>query len=127
MFIYRLDGFECGPNMYYLLLLLAIVLEVAASLALKASAGFSRPLLGVVALAGFGAALFLLAHITTRLPLSLTYPTWAGLGLVGATLGAMLIFSETVSLQRWLGISIVVVGIIVMYLPTLATGSPHNE
>ncbi|NGQ92897.1 QacE family quaternary ammonium compound efflux SMR transporter [Rhodobacter sp. HX-7-19] len=109
--------------MPYLLLLLAIGLEVGASLALKASEGFSRLLPGAAALAGFGASLFLLAQITTRLPLSLTYPTWAGLGIVGATIGAMLLFGETVSLQRWLGIVIVVIGIVVMYLPTLAAGA----
>lgn len=106
----------------YLLLLLAILFEVGASLALKASAGFSRPLPSVMALLGFGAALALLAQITTRLPLSLTYPTWAGLGIVGATLGAMLVFDEPVTTQRWLGIAVVVAGLVVMYAPALLGG-----
>jgi multidrug transporter EmrE-like cation transporter len=108
--------------MPYILLLVAILLEVGASLALKASAGFSRPLPTLMALSGFGVAMALLAHITTQLPLSLTYPTWAGLGIVGATLGAMLVFDEPVTMQRWLGIVIVVAGVAVMYAPVMFGG-----
>ena len=109
--------------MPYAILLAAIVLEVGASLALKASAGFSRPLPGMAALLGFGAALALLAHVTARLPLSLTYPTWAGLGIIGATIGAALLFGEQVTLQRWMGIALVIVGLVVMYAPPLTEGS----
>lgn len=106
----------------YLLLLLAILFEVGASLALKASAGFSRPLPSVMALLGFGAALALLAQITTRLPLSLTYPTWAGLGLVGATLGAAALFGERITVQHGLGIALIVAGVALVHAPRLLAG-----
>jgi small multidrug resistance pump len=109
--------------MPYALLLLAILIEVGASLALKMSAGFTRPLPSLAALLGFGTALALLAHITTQLPLSLTYPTWAGLGIVGASLGAMIVFGEQVTPQRWLGIAMIIVGLTVMYAPALPWGA----
>ncbi len=109
--------------MSYALLLLAILIEVGASLALKASAGLSRLVPSLAALLGFGTALALLAQITTRLPLSLTYPTWAGLGIVGSSLGAMLVFGEQIAAQRWLGIILVIVGLAVMYSPGLNWGA----
>ena len=103
--------------MDYLVLLLAIAVEVAASLALKASAGFTRPLPAFLALSGFGTALWLLARVSERLPLSLTYPTWAGLGIVGATLGAVALFDERVTARHWMGIGTIVLGLVIMYAP----------
>jgi multidrug transporter EmrE-like cation transporter len=55
--------------------------------------------------------------------LSLTYPTWAGLGIVGASLGAMIVFGEQVTPQRWLGIAMIIVGLTVMYAPALPWGA----
>lgn len=57
----------------------AIAAEVCATLLLKASDGFGRPLVGVVALAGFGLALWLLSAALQRLPISVAYPVWIGL------------------------------------------------
>lgn len=60
----------------------AIAAEVCATLLLKASDGFGRPLVGVVALAGFGLALWLLSAALQRLPISVAYPVWIGVGSV---------------------------------------------
>lgn len=108
--------------MPYVILLAAIAIEVGASLALKLSAGLSRPLPAVVALLGFGLSLLLLARVSAQLPLSLTYPTWAGLGVVGATLGAAALFGERVTPQHWAGIATVVLGVALIHMPLRSAG-----
>lgn len=63
----------------------AIGAEVCATLLLKASDGFARPLVGAVALAGFGLALWLLSAALHRLPISTAYAVWIGAGSVVIT------------------------------------------
>lgn len=106
--------------MSYLVLLLAIAFEVAASLALKASAGFSRIGFSLLALAGFGLSLWLLARVSAALPISVTYPTWAGLGVVGATLGGAWFFAERITLQHALSLGLIVCGVALLHAPIAA-------
>ena len=111
--------------MPYIILLLAIALEVMASLALKASAGFARWGFSILALSGFGLSLWLLARVSAILPISITYPTWAGLGIVGATLGGALFFAERISVQHMLSLGLVICGTALLHAPiaSLTAGS----
>lgn len=52
--------------MGYLLLIVAIVLEVIATSALKASAGFTRLWPALVVVFGYGGAFYCLAHVMKR-------------------------------------------------------------
>ncbi len=103
--------------MAYLLLLVAIAFEVAASLALKASVGFSRLGCSAMALIGFGLSLWLLARVSAVLPISITYPTWAGLGIVGATIGGAWFFAENITIQHVLAIGLIISGLALMHAP----------
>jgi multidrug transporter EmrE-like cation transporter len=95
--------------MAYVLLFAAIALEVIGSLALKGSEGLTRPWLGALMFAAFGSSFALLTHVSTRLPLSLTYPTWA----------AIFVFGETVTAQQIVGIGIIIVGVVILNGPSL--------
>jgi small multidrug resistance pump len=57
----------------WLLLGGAIASEVTAALALKASAGFSRPLPALVVVAGYGISFWLLALVLRELPVGVMY------------------------------------------------------
>jgi small multidrug resistance pump len=103
--------------MPYLILLSAIAIEVVASLALKASGGFVRLGYSAVALVGFGLSLWLLARVSAILPISVTYPTWAGLGIVGATFGGALLFAERITGQHLTALALIVLGVALMHAP----------
>jgi small multidrug resistance pump len=45
-----------------------------------------------------------------------TYAIWSGLGIVGATVGAYLLFGQALSKQALLGMVIIIVGVIVLNL-----------
>ena len=61
-------------------LFLAILSEILASSALKASQGFSRFLPSLVVVGGYGLAFYFLSLSLKTVPLSLAYAVWAGVG-----------------------------------------------
>ena len=101
-------------------LLAAIAFEIVASLALKASSGFVRLGYSALALAGFGLSLWLLARVGAVLPISITYPTWAGLGIVGATVGGAWFFGERITLQHTAALGLILCGVALMHAPIAA-------
>ena len=106
--------------MPYVILLVAITFEVMASLALKASGGFVRLGYSALALAGFGLSLWLLARVSAVLPISITYPTWAALGIIGTTLGGAWFFAERISLQHVASLGLILCGVVLMHAPIAA-------
>ena len=83
--------------MPYVLLGLAIVSEVTATLSLRASAGFSRLGPSVLVVAGYLISFVLLAKVLTSLNVGPVYAIWSALGTVGAFVGGALLFGEQAS------------------------------
>ncbi len=106
--------------MGYLLLTVAIAAEVGATVALRTSSGSSRPLPAVLALAGYGAALWLLALAMRTVPLSVGYPMWAGIGTAGALLAAWAVFGERLATPQWAGVAPVLLGVVLLDAPRVA-------
>ena len=92
-------------------LLAAIFAEVGATIALRESQAFARPVLGCAALAGYALAFWLLAHSLITVPLGIAYGLWAGMGTVGIVLAGWALFNEVPSPSAWLGIGFVVLGV----------------
>jgi multidrug transporter EmrE-like cation transporter len=108
--------------MGYVLLFVAIVAEVIAVVALRMSQGFSRVLPTVTSLAGFAVTLWLLALAIKTVPLSISYPTWAGVGTIGALTAAYLLFDERLRPVQLLGVAAVVVGVVLVHAPNILAG-----
>lgn len=100
--------------MTFVYLLLAIVAEVIATSALKASMGFTRPLPSVVVVVGYGLAFYLLSLVLRTLPVGVAYAIWAGLGIVLVTLVGIVVFGEKPDLPAVLGISLIVAGVVLL-------------
>lgn len=99
-----------------LLLLLAIVSEVAATTALKASAGLTRPAPTAVVLIGYATAFYLLSLSLKQIPLGTAYAIWSGLGTLGAVLAGVLLWREPLDAARVVGIAMIVGGVLVLNL-----------
>lgn len=102
--------------MTFVYLVLAIVAEVIATSALKASMGFTRPLPSVVVVVGYGLAFYLLSLVLRTLPVGVAYAIWAGLGIVLVTLVGIVVFGEKPDLPAVMGISLIVAGVVVLQL-----------
>ncbi|MEA2116884.1 multidrug efflux SMR transporter [Halovibrio sp. HP20-50] len=100
--------------MTFIYLVLAIVAEVIATSALKASLGFTRPLPSVVVVVGYGLAFYLLSLVLRTLPVGVAYAIWAGLGIVLVTLVGIFVFGEKPDLPAVIGISLIVAGVVML-------------
>jgi small multidrug resistance pump len=101
------------------LLVLAIVSEVAATISLKFTAGFTRLVPTIIVVIGYGVAFFLLSVILTRgLPVGMVYGIWsaAGVALV-ATIGAVFL-GETMTWIQGVGLGLVALGVLAIEFGT---------
>lgn len=102
--------------MVYVYLALAIVAEVVATSALKASQEFTRLWPSVLVLVGYALAFYLLSLVLRTMPVGIAYAFWAGLGIVLVTLVGILVYGETPDLPAILGVSMIVGGVIIIQL-----------
>jgi small multidrug resistance pump len=68
--------------MHYLFLSLAVVAEVIATSALKASAGFTNLVPSMIAVVGVALSLMFMAMTVKAIPIGVAYALWSGLGIV---------------------------------------------
>ncbi|ATG74837.1 QacE family quaternary ammonium compound efflux SMR transporter [Zobellella denitrificans] len=100
----------------YLLLAMAIAAEVAATTALKASAGFSRLGPSLIVVAGYGAAFWLLGLVMRTVPVGVAYAIWSGAGIVLITLLAVLVYRQIPDLPALIGMGLIIAGVMVIQL-----------
>ena len=100
----------------YLYLGIAIVAEVVATSALKASEGFTRPLPGLVVVLGYGAAFYFLSLVLKTVPMGVAYAIWSGVGIVLIAAIGWLLMKQPLDLPALLGIGLIVAGVAVIQL-----------
>lgn len=98
----------------YILLSIAIVSEVLATLCLKLSDGFSNiiPSIGVVF--GYGLAFYLLSQSLAYMSLSLAYAVWSGVGTALTAILGILVFSDPLSFWVILGVICIILGVVLL-------------
>lgn len=102
--------------MHYIYLLIAIVAEVAATTALKASKSFTVFWPSVIVVVGYGAAFYFLAKCLTRIGVGAAYAMWSGIGIVLITVAGALVYKQTPDAWAIIGMALIVAGVLVMNL-----------
>lgn len=102
--------------MSYFYLALAIVAEVIATSALKASNEFTRLWPSVLVVVGYLSAFYLLTLVLRSVPVGIAYALWAGLGIVLVTLVGIVIYGEKPDLPAIIGITLIIGGVAVIQL-----------
>ena len=97
-------------------LLVAILAEVVATTALKASDGFRRPLPSLIVVLGYSVAFYGLSLTMRSIPLGLVYAIWSGLGLLLITLAGWLIWGQRLDPPALLGMALILAGVTVINL-----------
>ncbi len=100
----------------YFYLAVAIVSEVIATSALKASQGFSRPLPLLVVLAGYGLAFYCLSLTLRSIPLGVAYAVWSGVGIALITLVGWVVYKQALDIGAIIGIALIICGVVVLQL-----------
>ena len=100
--------------MAYFYLAIAIIAEVAATSALKASAEFTRLVPSLIVIVGYGIAFYCMTLVLRSIPVGITYAVWAGLGIVLVTIVGAILYKEIPDIPAVIGIGLIVAGVIVI-------------
>lgn len=100
----------------YVLLAIAIVAEVVATSALRASGGFSRLLPTAVVVIGYGLAFYCLSLTLRSIPVGIVYAIWSGAGIVLISLVALVLYRQVPDLPAIIGLGLIISGVVVLNL-----------
>lgn len=102
-------------------LIIAIGVEIAGTSLLKLSAGFKYPLVGIVGMLLYGLAIFSFSRALSKIPLSVGYAIWAGVGTAVTGLIGIWAFGEILTGLKTLGFMAIITGVILLNMPAKAT------
>jgi quaternary ammonium compound-resistance protein SugE len=100
------------PNLAWMLLLVAGLLEIVWSVSMKASHGFTKHHFTAITLVAAGLSFLLLGLALRQLPVGTAYAVWTGVGAVGAAVLGIALFGESLSIARIGCIALIVIGIL---------------
>ena len=95
----------------------AILAEVFATSALRASQGFARPLPTALCIAGYTVAFYALSRsLQAGLNMGVAYAIWSGVGILLIAVIGIVLFKERVDLGAVIGFALIVAGVVVLNL-----------
>jgi small multidrug resistance pump len=100
----------------YALLAIAIVAEVIATSALRASEGFSRLLPAAIVVVGYGIAFYCLSLTLRSIPIGIVYAVWSGVGIVLISLVAIVMYRQVPDVPAVIGLGLIISGVLVLNL-----------
>lgn len=103
-------------NPAYITLTIAIISEVIATTALKATEGFTRWQPSLVVIAGYGLSFYMLSRTLKYIPVGIVYAIWSGVGIVLITLLSWAVYDQKIDLGAAVGMGLIIVGVTVINL-----------
>lgn len=100
--------------MPWVYLAVAILSEVIATSALKASAEFTRLGPSVVVVAGYVSAFYFLSLTLKTIPVGVAYAVWSGVGIVLIAVIARVLYDQKLDLPALVGMGLIIAGVVVL-------------
>ena len=98
----------------YILLALAIILEITGTSFVKDTAGFTRWVPSIICLATICFSYYLMSHVVSFIPVGITYATWAGLGIAAITIIGVFKYNQIPNIPTIIGLVLIIVGVIIV-------------
>ena len=98
------------------LLVLAVIIEVASTAALPRTDAFRNPVWALIVVAGYATSIWLLSLVVQRLPVSVTYAVWSGLGTAAIAVIGVVFLGESWNVVKVVALVLIVVGVLVLNL-----------
>ncbi|PID75920.1 MAG: QacE family quaternary ammonium compound efflux SMR transporter [Deltaproteobacteria bacterium] len=102
--------------MTYFYLFIAVLAEVTATSALKASEEFTRLIPSIIVVSGYAVAFYFMTLTLRVIPVGITYAVWSGLGIVLVTIISFFLYKQSLDIPAVIGIGLIIVGVIVINL-----------
>ena len=100
--------------MAYLYLAVAIIAEIIATSALKASEEFTKLVPSAIVIVGYGVAFYCLTLVLRNIPVGIAYAIWAGLGIVLIAIVGAVLFRQVPDIRAVLGMTLIGSGVVVI-------------
>lgn len=102
--------------MCWIWLFVAILLEVAATVFMKLSNGFSKLTPTLIMALLYGISFFPLAIALKKMDVSTAYAVWSAVGTALVTMIGMFLFKETMSMMKVFAIALIILGVVTLNL-----------
>lgn len=102
------------PLLYWLLLAVAIISEVAATSMLKSTESFTRLWPSVIVVCCYELSFILLTVAVRKIAMPIVYATWGGMGVALVTVVAWIWLDQQLDLAALTGIGMITLGVIVI-------------
>lgn len=97
-------------------LALAILAEVTATMTLKATESFTKPIPTIIVFIGYGAAFYFFSACMNTISVAIAYAVWSGIGIILVTFLGWLIYGQIIDLAGLVGIGLILLGVVVLNL-----------
>jgi len=95
-------------------LALAIGSEIVATVSLKLSDGFTKPIPALVVVLGYGFSFYALSVTLRSIPLGVVYAVWSGVGTAAVVLISVFLFREVLDTIKVAGIGLIIIGVVML-------------
>ncbi len=102
--------------MAYLYLAIAIIAEVVATSALKASDEFTKLLPSLIVIIGYGVAFYFMTLVLRTIPIGITYAIWSGIGIVLIAIIGALLYKQIPDTPAIIGMGLIISGVVVIHV-----------
>ena len=100
----------------YIFLVVAIIFELVSTSFLKDTNGFTKFYPSLIVIIAVCTCLFLMSHTMKFIPVGIVYASWAGLGIVGITIIAIIKYKQIPNIPTVIGLALIVVGVVIVHL-----------
>ena len=97
---------------HWLFLSGAILLEVAGTISMKLSEGFTRPIPSVLIFVFYIISFVALTFAIEKIEVSTAYTIWAGVGTALIAITGLVYFGETATAIKFISIILIIIGVI---------------
>jgi small multidrug resistance pump len=98
--------------MSWALMIIAILFEVSGTTMMKLSQGFTRRLPTILMFVFYGIGFIPLSLAMRRLPVSVAYAVWSGLGTAIIAVIGLVLFKEPLTPVKIISITLIIVGVV---------------
>jgi len=98
--------------MHWIYLIIAGLFEVVWATTMKLSHGFTKISFTIYTIIGLALSMFFLSIAIKKMPMSLAYPIWTGIGAVGSIIAGVIIFGDKLSPLTWVFVALLLISII---------------
>ena len=100
--------------MTYIYFIAAIISEVVATSALKASEQFTKLIPSLIVIIGYCISFYLLTLVLKTIPIGITYAIWSGVGIVLVALVGAILYKQIPDIPAVIGMGLIIAGVVII-------------